>query len=132
MSQEERNKRITDALPLIYGVSASLWRDVYDLLREQREARRMLDLLLAKGSELYPSKLNRGQVVVVDGRTGLDACSKTAEDAIHTLLSEIDGEGSPIRVSFEIEKNGLPKLAMQKPVPVEAIREAIQAAEGVR
>jgi len=62
------------------------------------EMRRIVDLVLAPGSQVYPSKINPDRVVVVDGRTGLDACEPTAAEAFAVLFEEADGGPSPHRL----------------------------------
>lgn len=95
--------------------------------RELLRLKRMFALVNAEGSEVRPSLLNRGKVVVVDGRTGLDGIGATAEEAILQLLEEADGAGSPPRLFFGLV-DGVPHMQMYPPVPPEEIRAAIEKA----
>jgi hypothetical protein len=61
---------------------------------------RIADLVLAPGSSVRPSSLNPGYVVVVDGRTGLDACERSASACFDMLFAEADGGESPGRISL--------------------------------
>lgn len=63
---------------------------------------RILDLVNAPGTRIYPSELTPGRVVVIDGRSGLDACEPTALEGIEALLAEADGGQSPLRLEITI------------------------------
>ena len=77
---------------------------------------RILAIVMAQGTLIEPSKINRGMVVVVNGLTGLDACERSAERCFDTLLDEEDGKGSPGRVEFGMTPQGLPTLKLSEPV----------------
>lgn len=100
---------------------------ILDVAREGLRLQRMFDLVNAKGSVVEPAKLSRGKVVVVDGRTGLDACEDSAERGIESLLDEADGHGSPSRLFFGIV-GGLPYMALRPAPDPQEIRKAIEAA----
>jgi hypothetical protein len=70
--------------------------------------RRIVDLVTAPGSRVNPSAINDGYVVVVDGRTGKDACERTADAAFDVLLEEADEVGVT-------ERSGAEKGAGAKP-----------------
>jgi hypothetical protein len=62
------------------------------LLARARDAarnQRIVDLVSAAGSRVERS-INSGFVVVVDGRTGLGACERSASDCFDMLLAEAD------------------------------------------
>jgi hypothetical protein len=64
--------------------------------------RRVVDLVTAEGSAVVASKINHGYVVVIDGRTGKDACERSTMAAIQVLLDEMDGLGSPGRLCIDL------------------------------
>ncbi len=88
---------------------------------QQREAgseasreQRILAIVFAAGTEIYPSKLNAGRVVVVNGLTGLDACERSAEDCFDILLREEDGGHSPPRLAIGFDlSTGLPSMKVE-------------------
>lgn len=115
----------------VLDVAPSFVAELEWLVEQAREGlrlRRLFDLVNAPGTVIEPAKLSRGRVCVVDGRTGLDACERTAEDAIETLLAEAEGEGSPSRVFLTIGNDGLPRIGLSEAPKPEAIRAAIEAA----
>lgn len=58
------------------------------------------ELVHAPGSRILASQAIAGRVVVVDGRTDLDACEATAEACFRALWEESRGGASPGRISF--------------------------------
>lgn len=77
--------------------------------------RRGLELLLAPDSRILGSVLMPGYVVVIDGRSGKDACAPTTQEAVDVLLDEIDGLGSPGRLEIVIGGDGAPALEVEHP-----------------
>lgn len=61
-----------------------------DLVVSPEFAARAMELLLRPGSALYPSKINPGFVVCVDGKSGCDASERSAKDAIEAVFEQID------------------------------------------
>ena len=79
-------------------------------IREQR----ILAIVFAPGTEIYPSKINAGRVVVVNGLTGLDACERSAEDCFDVLLREEDGGYSPPRLTIGLDlSTGYPTMKVE-------------------
>lgn len=92
---------------------ARLLSALSEVTRERDEMRetalrnqRIVELVTAPGSRVESSKLVPGMVVVVDGRTGLDACEPTADAAFDTLFEEADGGESPGRITLSVRIAG--------------------------
>lgn len=85
------------------------------LVSDEERARRILAMVLTPGTEMYPSKINHGRYVVVNGITGLDACERTIDDCFNSLINEEDGMGSPGRLAVTFD-NGLPTFKMRESV----------------
>jgi hypothetical protein len=108
--------------------AARYWVDFYrsfqspsDRARDQR----ILEIVMAPGTELYPSKLNGGMVVLVNGLTGLDACENSAEDCFDVLLREEDGGMSPGRIELVIDESGAPRFVTDFSPRVSAVTNPI-------
>lgn len=89
---------------------------------------RIMAIVMAPGTEIYPSKINRcpQRFVVVNGLTGLDACELSTEAAFDALLREEDGESIPTRVDFVLDtQTGTPSLRVtsEPRVPQQATTE---------
>jgi hypothetical protein len=69
-------------------------------MTEAERNQRIVDLVCAKNSCVYPSAISHGRVVVIDGRTGLDACEKSAAESFDALFREADGGESPGRIEI--------------------------------
>lgn len=73
-----------------------------ELVQKSGRNQRIVDLVTAKGTALYPSRINPDRVVVVNGRTGLDACEATADKCFDVLFTEEDGGESPGRIEINV------------------------------
>lgn len=71
-------------------------------MTSEERNQRIVDLVTAPGSCVYPATLCPDRVVVVDGRTGLDACERTADDCFDVLFREQDGGPSPGRLDISV------------------------------
>jgi hypothetical protein len=69
---------------------------------ETARNQRIVDLVCAEGSVVRPSTLNPGRVIVIDGRTGLDACERSAAEGFDALFEEADGGDPPLRVEITV------------------------------
>jgi hypothetical protein len=79
---------------------ASIIDSLLDGIRTGTERnQRIADLVCADGSTVYKA-ITPGHVVVVDGRTGLDACEKSASECFDALFREQDGGESPGRIEI--------------------------------
>jgi hypothetical protein len=87
---------------------------------------RILEMVMAPGFICKPSVFG-DRVIVIDGRTGLDACERTASEGFDVLLDEIDGAGSPGRIGFGMTANG-PTLVQREPVDPDELRAALATA----
>lgn len=76
--------------------------------------RRILAIVFAPGTEIYPSKINRHpqRYVVVNGLTGLDACERSIEECFDVLLREEDGGPSPSRIDIGVDDRGTPMFVV--------------------
>jgi hypothetical protein len=68
---------------------------------EERNAR-VVALVTAPGSCIYASRLNPGCMVVIDGRSGLDACGRSVDECFDILFAEEDGGPSPGRLYITV------------------------------
>lgn len=72
-----------------------------------RRNERILAIVMAPGTEIGSSKINRHPqlYVVVNGLTGLDACKPSLEECFEALLQEEDGGPSPGRIDIVIGRS---------------------------
>lgn len=78
----------------------SLRASLADARRDTERNQRIVDLVCAPGSLIQASSLTPGRVVVIDGRTGLDACERSASECFDVLFEEADGGASPGRIGI--------------------------------
>lgn len=65
---------------------------------------RVLEVVLAPGTRLERSGSNYGMTVLVNGLTGKDACNRTPRECFEALFEEEDGEMSPGRLGFGLDR----------------------------
>lgn len=66
---------------------------------------RIVDLVTAPGSIVRPSDIVDDHVLIIDGRTGLDACERSADAAFDVLFREMDEGVSPYRIEVIQQAN---------------------------